>query len=318
MASNAPTVVVPDAPRPLALSLLQLARPRQWAKSVFVLLGPLYGYADLNRPWIEVLVPALIAAAVFALVSSACYVVNDIVDAPYDRRHPRKARRPIASGVVTARQGAVFAGVLILGAAGLMLGLDRAVAPWVALAAGAYAANVAVYSLALKRIVMADVMCLSMGFVLRVMGGCAAVGIGPTSWLLNCTFFLAMFLSFGKRLGERRTMGGQAPAVRGVQRDYTDELLRMVVVVTAVATLITYAGYVQAHEKDYTRGFNLLWLTMLPATFGMLRCMVLLEHGDYDDPTELATRDRPFQLAVVVFGLVTLALIVALRLNAVV
>jgi hypothetical protein len=91
----------------------------------------------------------------------------------------------------------------------------------------------------------------------------------------------------------------------------------MAVVVTAVASLITYAGYVQAQGAKFgevlggTGGsggtLNLLWFTMLPATYGLLRCIVLLERGVYDDPTELASKDRPFQLAVLLFGIITLA-----------
>ena len=131
----------------------------------------------------------------------------------------------------------------------------------------------------------------------------------PSTWLLNVTFFLAMFLAFGKRLGERRTMGDAAANARSVQSDYSDAFLQMAVVVTAVTTLLTYAGYVQAREADYTWGLNLLWLTILPATYGMLRCIVLVDRGTYDDPTELATHDRPFQLAMGLFALVTVVLV---------
>ena len=93
----------------------------------------------------------------------------------------------------------------------------------------------------------------------------------------------------------------------------------MSVVVTAVATLVTYAGYVQAHEKDYVQGgggVNLLWMTMIPATYGMLRCIVLLERGTFDDPTELATRDRGVQAAAVVFALMTGLLVAKFKLQA--
>ena len=100
-----------------------------------------------------------------------------------------------------------------------------------------YVANVTAYSALLKHIVIADVVSLSLGFVLRVLVGCAAVGVSPTTWLLNTTFFLAMFLAFGKRLGERRLLGGEGAALaRGVQAGYTDELLRLAVVVTAVVS----------------------------------------------------------------------------------
>ena len=178
---------------------------------------------------------------------------------------------------------------------------------------GLYVLNVLAYSSFLKHKIVADVMSLSLGFVLRVLGGCAAVGVEPSSWLLNVTFFVSMFLAFGTRLGERRTLGQGAAAARGVHSVYTDDLLRMAVVVTGVATLITYAIYVQDQAHYYTRGFNLLWITMLPATYCLLRAMVKVEVGEYDDPTELALKDRPFQAAAAVFGLLTIGLILVFR-----
>ncbi|MEO0483124.1 MAG: hypothetical protein AAF138_05830, partial [Planctomycetota bacterium] len=70
----------------------------------------------------------------------------------------------------------------------------------------------------------------------------------------------------------------------------------------------------QAREADYMRGFNLLWITMLPATFGLFRAMTLLERGDYDDPTVLATKDLAFQLSAALFVAMTFALILVFRL----
>src|SRR5262245_47550340 len=86
----------PSASRSVLTSLVRLARPHQWGKSIFVLLGPLYGLQDLHVPWQGPVFAALIAAAAFCLASSGCYVINDILDAPQDRTHPRKRRRPIA------------------------------------------------------------------------------------------------------------------------------------------------------------------------------------------------------------------------------
>lgn len=313
-----------DRPRrSLPRALLKLARPTQWSKSVFVFIGPLYGLASLKGTMsvAHAMGAAGIAAAVFALLSSACYVVNDLKDVSEDRAHPRKKWRPIACGEVTPKQAVVFAGALLAAASGLLFLLDEPVRVWVALCGAIYVANVMAYSYHLKHVVMVDVLCLALGFVIRVFAGCAAVGIAPSTWLLNSTLFLAMFLSFGKRLGERRTMetADEAAKVRRVQQLYTDEMLRMVVVVTAVATLITYAGYVQSQEKLYTLGgLNLLWLTMLPALFALLRCIALLEQGKYDDPTELAVHDRAFQLAAVVFGGITIILLVYFRIDPVV
>lgn len=306
-------VVAPRKP-PLPRALLKLARPKQWSKSAFVLIGPLYGMPDMleaGRSIASILIPAFIAAFAFALASSACYVINDLMDREADRHHPRKRKRPIAAGHVSPNAARIYAGILAIAAGLLVLALPEGVRFWTLITIILYIVNVMMYSFYFKRKVIGDVVSLSIGFVLRVMGGCAAVGIEPTTWLLNVTFFLSMFLAFGKRLGERRTLddadGSLATAHRAVQERYSDVVLQMAVVVTAVATLLTYSMYVQAAGDDTPSdyGFNLLWLTLLPATYGLLRCIVMLENGRYDDPTELAFKDRGFLAASLAFAAVT-------------
>lgn len=293
--------------------LIKLARPAQWSKSAFVLFGPLYALGDGNIKTLAGLAPALWAAAGFALVSSACYALNDVRDAEQDRAHPRKRHRPVASGAVSPRAATLMGVVMAATGFACLLGVPAAQRPWAAGFVAAYLLTTVSYSLWLKHRVIADVIGLAMGFVLRVLGGCAAVGIGPTTWLLNVTFFLSMFLAFGKRLGERRTLGDAAGNARAVQNAYSDDTLRLAVMATGVVTLVTYAFYVIAQDAKYTprqwgagsMAFNLMWLTVLPVTYALLRCVVLLERGRYDDPTELATGDRPFQGAALVFVAMT-------------
>jgi 4-hydroxybenzoate polyprenyltransferase len=284
-------------------------RPQQWSKSVFVLIGPTYALSDpsLGLKVGEAVGPALGAAAAFALFSSVCYVFNDLMDAEQDRSHPRKRNRPIASGAVGTRAAVALAVVLAVVGTGVALLAPGERALYLGMALATYVANVLAYSAWLKHKVIAD--------VLRVLGGCAAVGVVPSVWLLNCTFFLSMFLAFGKRLGERRMLGDKVSTTRLVQRFYTDNLLEMAVVVTAVATLVTYTGYIERHAAVYEMGFSLLWLTVLPATYALFRCIVMLDAGRFDDPTELAIRDRPFQIAALVFAGGTLGLIWWFRLR---
>lgn len=304
--------------------LIKLARPHQWAKGAFVVIGPAYAVAQGTKLTASLIWGVAAAFMAFAFASSSCYILNDLRDAEADRNHPRKRHRPIASGRVSPGLAKRFSTVLAI-LAGLavalvpvpvLLGLTPAPtaagpywpAAWLGLVVLIYILNTNFYSIRLKHHAVADVISLALGFVLRVLGGCAAAAVAPSSWLLNVTFFIAMFLAFGKRLGERRTLGDNAAAARRVQQAYTDDLLRMAVVVTAVATLVTYAGYVQAQgAKAEVFGFNLLWFTMLPATYGLLRSIVLLERGVYDDPTELASHDRPFQVSALVFALLTAA-----------
>ena len=298
----------------LALSLVRLARPTQWAKGAFVVVGPAYGFAeaiDSGMSPVMLVVRALLAALAFGVASSGCYVLNDLADREADRLHPRKRSRPFAAGHVTPAQGVVFAIALFAVAAAIVVAIppvpDRPVNTTLllGLALATYISNVLLYSAFLKHRVIADVMSLSLGFVIRVMAGCAAVGIEPSSWLLNATLFIAMFLAFGKRLGERRTLEADERNLAGhrkVQAKYTDTLLQMAVVVTGVTSLVTYSLYVQQVAPYYTFGFNLMWLTVLPATYALLRAIVLVERGLYDDPTELATHDHPFQFAAAAFA----------------
>jgi 4-hydroxybenzoate polyprenyltransferase len=307
---------------------VKLARPTQWSKSVFVVVGPLYGWSQgLVIDWISV----LWAVVAFSLASSGLYVINDWFDREKDRVHPRKRHRPLASGSVSPRAGLIYAGVLLGFSAGAVLMLDA----WhttavVGALTAMHALNVLIYSAYFKNKVILDVLSLAMGFVLRVLAGCAAAEIEPSTWLLNATLFLSMFLAFGKRLGEKRTLGEDASAARSVQLGYSDVLLQMAVVVTAVATLLTYAGYVQSRAGDFTVkfgsagevgpaaealggggfGLNLLWLTVLPSTLALLRAMVQLERGTYDDPTELAVHDAVVRVCAVGFVALTVLAVV--------
>lgn len=298
---------------------VRLLRPHQWTKSAFVLVGPFYGgmlFGGLGH-----MLSVALAVIAFCAASSFTYIVNDLTDVEADRQHPRKRHRPIASGAIAVPTAKVYAavclaiavlaplGIALLPRIGLLPESKPGLGPALLLGAavGCYLLNSLLYSARLKHMAIMDVLSLAMGFVLRVLGGCAAVAVEPSTFLLNCTLFLAMYLAFGKRLGERKTMGTAAEAtrVRAVQARYTDDLLRMLVVVTAVALLVAYTEYVQAMAPKYTRGFNLLWLTVIPAVYAMLRSIMLLERGAYDDPTELATRDRPFQVAAGLFVLLT-------------
>lgn len=301
---------------PTPKDFIKLARPHQWTKGAFILAGPFYG-GVITEP--SALLATLSALVAFSLCSSAVYVFNDIADREADKHHPRKRNRPIASGRVSVKQARVFAVLLIAGAAlAVLLAPDNAARARLGIICIVYVANVLAYSAGIKRIGMLDAMSLSFGFVLRVLAGCAVTAVEPSTWLLNTTLFLALFLGLGKRLGERRTLGEDADAARAVQRFYTDSLLRMGVSLSAVATLVTYAGYVQDQETDFLWsmfvwfdepgrewGVNMLWFSILPATYGLLRAISLLELGRYDDPTVLATKDRGVQAAALTFVLLT-------------
>lgn len=303
----------------LVAGLIRLARPHQWTKGIFVLIGPLFAIADgklQDMARTELALAVGLTFLGFCLAASGCYVFNDLADVERDRAHPRKKRRPLACGQISSGVAKVFGVGLLLVSLICVMGVPAELRIWVLGLIILYIFNVMFYSAGLKHIVIVDVLSLSSGFVIRVLGGCAAVGVAPSTWLLNATLFLSMFLAFGKRLGERRHLGSDedATAVRDVQKHYSDQMLRMFVVVTGVATLLTYTGYVQSQEDQYMHtfasrlgsldggfGMNLLWITVAPAMLALLRTITLLMRGRYDDPTELALKDNMVRLAGLIF-----------------
>jgi 4-hydroxybenzoate polyprenyltransferase len=132
---------------------------------------------------------ALAALACFCLASSAVYVFNDLLDLEADRAHPRKRHRPLASGRVTPAGAAAVLAFLLVGGAALA-GLTLPPAFWAI--AALYLGNSLMYCTWLKYHVIVDVMVIAIGFVLRLLGGCAAIAVTPSSWILVCGFTLAL------------------------------------------------------------------------------------------------------------------------------
>src|SRR5436309_6881006 len=104
------------APRAGCAVWVRAIRIRQWPKNLLVFGAPAAAGA-LERP--GVVGSVCQAALAFCLLASGAYLINDLRDAPEDRRHPVKRRRPIASGAIAPGPAVVAAGVAI--AAGLIL-----------------------------------------------------------------------------------------------------------------------------------------------------------------------------------------------------
>jgi 4-hydroxybenzoate polyprenyltransferase len=80
---------------------VQIARADHWIKNVFMLLGVATAlFLDPSRLSLLSLPRVALALLVACLVASSNYVLNELLDAPTDRLHPDKHRRPAASGQI--------------------------------------------------------------------------------------------------------------------------------------------------------------------------------------------------------------------------
>jgi 4-hydroxybenzoate polyprenyltransferase len=229
------------------VAYLALLRPRQGTKNVVCLGGVLFSGRFTDSVHVG---QALLTFVAFCGISSATYVWNDILDRESDRQHPRKCRRPIASGAV-AVPAAVLMGVLV-GAAGL--GLASLLGSGVLLCLLLYLVNTVAYSLWLKHQILLDVLSIALGFVLRLVAGVYAVDDVPTTWIALCTFFLALFLAFGKRRAELAALiTVEDQKQRPVLSQYTVPYLDAQVNSAAVMAVLCYALFTATSaDKDPT------------------------------------------------------------------
>lgn len=261
----------------------------QWLKNLLVFV-PLLADHRFNEA--SLLLLDCVAFLSFGLCASSVYLLNDLLDLPEDRRHPRKRFRPFASGMVPLHAG-LIAAPLLLGAS-IVIALP--LPPAFLLLLGIYYVLTLVYSFRLKNIVILDVIVLAGLFTIRMLAGSAAVDVWPSSWLLAHSMFLFISLALVKRYAELVTMRiehGQAAKARSyVVSD--SELLATMGVASAFVSVLVLVLYITSGAAQLLYGhLNVIWLAC-PALLYWLCYIWLIAHrgGMHDDPMIFALKDR--------------------------
>jgi 4-hydroxybenzoate polyprenyltransferase len=268
----------------------------QWAKNLFV-LAPLVFGRRLEDP--VALTHALLALIAFCCASSAVYLFNDIRDREEDRRHPVKRLRPLAAGTLALPVAVAAMATLAVAAVAAALVVGDGLVP---ILLGYLLLNLA-YTLWLKHQVILDVMAISLGFVLRVLGGAAATAVEVSSWLMLCTIFLALFLAFSKRRHELTLLAGSASEQRRVLDQYSPAFLDQMINVVTASSVVAYALYAVAPETEQKYHSRYLVYTIPLVLFGIFRYLYLIyQSPEGRNPTEAILGDPPFLINLALWG----------------
>ena len=170
---------------------IQILRPTQWLKNVFVFAPAFFSNNLLNITYFTQSVLVFIS---FCLVSSSIYCINDINDADADRNHPKKCKRPIASGKLSKKTAAIIAGFCFLISNAVLLMVPDSNEAWLLATILAYWIMNVLYCFKLKQFAIVDVFCIAFGFVLRVLIGGLATGIWISQWIVLLTFLIALLI----------------------------------------------------------------------------------------------------------------------------
>jgi decaprenyl-phosphate phosphoribosyltransferase len=278
-------------------------RPHQWVKNLFVAIPVVFAKRMGDR---HSVLQAAAAFGAFCLLTSAVYLVNDLVDIEKDRQHPTKRHRPIAAGKLSPQFARALAGLFAVAALGSGLALG-----WgFALTAAGYLALNAAYSFRLKRIAFVDVACISVGFLLRVLAGAFAIAVPPSRWLLVLTLLLSALLGFGKRAHELRIGGEGGHKHREVLGDYDADVLRVLLWVLGVATTLASLIYTRTQHTNELFGGGQMVFTVPFAAFGIYRFIRIVNRTDTaESPTDSMLRDPAFVVNLVLYAAAVVAIV---------
>jgi 4-hydroxybenzoate polyprenyltransferase len=277
-----------------ARALFLAMRPRQWPKNGLVFIALAF---TLNLQDISLLLRSVATFVCFCALSSAGYLLNDVLDIEADRAHPTKRMRPIAAGQVPVNVAlGVGIALVILGLAGTFL-----LSPALGLLALAYAVLTAVYSTTLKHIVLLDIFGIAGGFVLRAAAGAVAIDVPISPWLYIATLLGALLIALGKRRAELETLGVEAVGHRRNLQSYSIEFIDQLILVISSAALMTYALYTFSAE-NLPKNHSMM-LTIPVVLYGLFRYLFLVREDEVGGaPEELLFRDRPLLISVLVWA----------------
>ncbi len=272
-------------------------RPAQWSKNVLIFAGLVFDGQLLDG---NALLRVCAGLVLMCMIASSIYLINDLADLDSDRRHPVKRKRPLAAGEITQTQALVAALLLAL----LALAASFQLQPQLTVVLGCYFGLHLLYIRWLRNLVLIDILAITAGFVLRVVAGAVLVQVSNFSpWLYICSALLALFLAIAKRRQELLLLADQAGELRVTFRHYNlvllDDMLRLV----TTSTFMAYLLYTVEADTIRVAETNTALVTIPFVLYGLLRYLWLIHvRQSHSTPDELLLRDRPLQLAILLWG----------------
>ncbi|MGI8907100.1 MAG: decaprenyl-phosphate phosphoribosyltransferase [Candidatus Sumerlaeaceae bacterium] len=284
-------------------AIVQELRPKQWTKNFLLFAGVLFSnhFREKDR-----LFDALTGFVIFCGLSGVIYILNDLRDAPSDRQHPLKCKRPIASGALPVPVAVTLAVVLLAFVLDWAYYLNTRFGH-ISLF---YFALMVLYTLVLKHVVILDLMVVAIGFVIRGIAGVFAIErsgetIPITPWFITCVLFLALFIVICKRRHELVLLSSAARHHRPVLEHYSPAFLDQMVNVATTATVMSYALYVTlgVSQKENLRGGMVYTLPFV--VYGVFRYLYLVYKREEGGSPELLLLQDPSLLVCVLLWLGT-------------
>lgn len=312
----------------LPVLILRTTRPRQWMKNLALYAALIFSgfffYVPTDAP--SYFHTVTVAFVIFSMLTSSIYIINDIIDADSDKKHPFKKKRPIASGKLPIPT-AIFTAVVLLT---IVFMTSFWLSNFFKVLLLAYFLLQIIYAKYTKHIAILDVVSIATGFLLRIYAGAVVVNLHMSVWFLLTVVSASLFLAVGKRQSERTLLQGydNLGSTRKTLKRYSQRLLDQYTGMFANATWLTYALFTFQNESIhppesllglYTwlpRSFQstkLLMITVPLVIFGVMRYLQLVyESNEGESPEKVLIKDKPLLISVFLFFTIVMFIIYGL------
>jgi 4-hydroxybenzoate polyprenyltransferase/phosphoglycolate phosphatase-like HAD superfamily hydrolase len=268
---------------------LRALRVHQWMKNILVFAPIVLAHQIFNtRGWLI----SLGAAVSFSLCASGVYLLNDLLDLEADRRHPRKRKRPCASGVFPLSYALALAPILFISAFCVAV----AVQPQFAVILGIYMILTSAYSYRLKALALVDIILLAILYTIRIVGGGVATGVHLSQWLLGLSMFVFFSLACVKRFSELLVLQqrkephtwGRGYAVSDMEQVASFGTASGYIAVVVLALYVSGKEVVELYANP-----TVIWMACPLLLYWISRIWLLARRGFvHDDPLVFALQDK--------------------------
>ena len=294
---------------------IQAFRVNQWVKNLVIFTAIIFS-GELFNP--HAFSQSVYAFFAFCILSSTSYLLNDLIDYPYDRKHPHKKDRPIASGGLSLQE-ATFT-VFVMTLISLILALFFSIKFF--FLALLFILLHFFYSLYLKRYPVVDIFSISISFMIRAFAGEVATGFHIPIWLTFTIFFGSLFIATVKRDAEFAATGSET---RRSLKDYKEHLLDFLTTTFATTTIIAYSFYTYFEQVSFVKTpFSKIFNQLLPSfearkwlmvtipfvVYGIARyAQLLYDRQEGERPENIITRDKPLMTSIVFWATTVILLL---------
>ncbi len=257
--------------------MIKVLRINQWSKNLLIFVV-MFAANSINFTNVSTL---FILFFSFSLIVSSTYILNDLVDIQSDQNHPTKKNRPLASGKLSKNKGVIIMIILFFTGNVSIFFLDQNLLIY----SFSYVFFTLIYSLKLKYLKYADLINISILFLIRLSIGGEALSINISLALYIFVFFSSLGVATGKKLSilENKEIVNSKVKVF-LQANYTNSELKNVMNSSLILSIITYTYWVVLIKAPSLEIFSLV--TLLISLIAFCCFIFYFINNSYNSNTE--------------------------------